>query len=180
MKRKLNSIKKNVEAFPASLKELNKLVYEPCGLNLTNFSLNKESAEYDACSFELNGKHIQYRMSKITPSKAGQFVTIWKRNKDRQTAPFDSSDHIDFMVVTSVKGSNRGQFIFPASIMIEKGIFFQNEKKGKRGIRVYPPWDKTQNNQARKTQAWQIKYFLLLNAENSTTKALATELLEDR
>jgi hypothetical protein len=179
MKRKLNSIKKDVEAFPASLEEFNKLVYQPCGFNLTHFRLNRESAEYDACSFDLNGKHVQYRMSKITPSKTGQFVTIWKRNKDRQTEPFDVSDNTHFMVVTSMKGSRRGQFIFPAYVMIEKGIFSQNKKQGKRGIRVYPPWDKTENNQARKTQAWQIKYFLSLNAENSTTKALATELFEN-
>jgi hypothetical protein len=179
MKRKLNSIKKDVEAFPASLEEFNKLVYQPCGFNLAHFRLNRESAEYDACFFELNGKHIQYRMSKITPSKVGQFVTIWKRNKDGQTAPFDVSNNIHFIVITSVKGSSRGQFIFPASIMIEKGIFAQNEKKGKRGIRVYPPWDKTETNQALKTQAWQIKYFLSLNAENSTTKALATKLFEN-
>jgi hypothetical protein len=176
MKRELNSIKKDVEGFPASLEDFNRLVYQPCGFNLISFRLNKESAEYDACSFNLNGKQIQYRMSKITPSKAGQFVTIWKRNKDCQTAPFDVSDNIHFIVVTSVKGSSRGQFIFPASMMIEKGIFSQNKKQGKRGIRVYPPWDKTENNQARKTQAWQIKYFLSLNAENSTKKDLAKEL----
>ena len=179
MKRELNFIKKEAEGFPASLEEFNRLVYQPCGFNLTNFRLNMESAEYDACSFDLNGKQIQYRMSKITPSKAGQFVTIWKRNKDGQTVPFDFSDNIHFIVVTSVKGSNLGQFIFPASVMNEKGIFSQNKKQGKRGIRVYPPWDKTENNQARKTQAWQIKYFLSLNAENSTTKALATELFEN-
>ena len=72
------------------------------------------------------------------------------------------------------------KIIFLGAFLLSSGIIFsQNKKQGKRGIRVYPPWDKTENNQARKTQAWQIKYFLSLNAENSTTKALATELFEN-
>ncbi|RYE38879.1 MAG: MepB domain containing protein, partial [Sphingobacteriales bacterium] len=38
-------------------------------------------------------------------------------------------------------------------------ILSGNGKNGKRGFRVYPPWDLTENSQARKTQQWQLEYF---------------------
>lgn len=27
-------------------------------------------------------------------------------------------------------------------------------------MRIYPPWDKAENSQAKKTQAWQLNYFI--------------------
>jgi hypothetical protein len=42
----------------------------------------------------------------------------------------------------------------------QQGILSDNIKEGKRAIRVYPPWDKAENKQAIKTQAWQLLYFL--------------------
>jgi hypothetical protein len=27
-------------------------------------------------------------------------------------------------------------------------------------MRIYPPWDKADNSQAKKTQAWQLQYFI--------------------
>ena len=143
-------------------------VYDKCGFELTNLKLNRESAEYDACSFELNGKAIVYRSSKITPTKTGQFVTIWKRNKDGITEPYDFSADIDFLIIAARSGENFGQFIFPKSVLAEKGIITQNGKEGKRGIRVYPPWDIATNKQAEKTQSWQIQFFLTIKTDNST------------
>jgi hypothetical protein len=32
-------------------------------------------------------------------------------------------------------------------------------KEGKRGMRVYPPWDLPSSKQAKKTQQWQLPYF---------------------
>jgi hypothetical protein len=77
------------------------LVYDKCGFDLTNLKQNVESKEYGACSFNLNEKTIQQRVSKITPTKTGQFVTIWKRNKNAITEPFDISDDFDFVIITS-------------------------------------------------------------------------------
>jgi hypothetical protein len=51
---------------------------------------------------------------------------------------------------------------FLKSVLADKGIITKNGKEGKRGIRVYPPWDIATNKQAEKTQSWQTKYFLLL------------------
>jgi hypothetical protein len=41
--------------------------------------LERESLEYAACSFKLNSMSVKFRVAKITPTKIGQFVTLWKR-----------------------------------------------------------------------------------------------------
>lgn len=160
----------------SDLKVVKELVYDKCGFDLSNLEQNLESVEYGACSFELNGKPIQYRVSKITPTKTGQFVTIWKRNNDGITEPFDISDDLDFIIITSKSGNNFGQFIFPKAILADKGIITKNGKDGKRGIRVYPPWDITTNKQAEKTQLWQTKYFLTIKKDNSTDLELTKKI----
>ncbi len=78
---------KNENTFPKNsihnnLQKVKEMVYDKCGFAMSNLILNPESSDYAACSFELNGKTIQHRVSKITPTKTGQFVAIWKRNKD--------------------------------------------------------------------------------------------------
>ncbi len=158
------------------LKIIQELVYNPCGFSLTNFKQSSESLEYAACSFILNGKIIQYRNSKITPTKTGQFVSIWKRNNNGITEPFHILDDFDFIVITSRNDDNLGQFIFPKSVLADNGIITQNDKEGKRGIRVYPPWDIATNKQAAKTQSWQTKYFLTIENNNSNNLNLAKEL----
>ncbi len=149
------------------LKAVKAIVYDKCGFDLINLKQNIESAEYGACSFELNGKTVQFRVSKITPTKTGQFVTIWKRNKDGITEPYNILDNFDFIIITSKSGDHFGQFIFPKSVLANKGVITSNGKAGKRGIRVYPPWDITTNKQAIKTQSWQTKYFYTI--ENGAT-----------
>ena len=154
------------ESFQTDLQLAEKLLYNECGFQLQNLVWNSESANYGACSFELNIYKIQFRVANITPTKIGQFVAIWKRNKEGITAPFDVGDSLDFMIISVRDSENFGQFIFPKSVLIAKGIVSQNEKGGKRGIRVYAPWDKPENKQAIKTQDWQANYFVEIR-ENS-------------
>ncbi|HEY4628685.1 MAG TPA: MepB family protein [Flavobacterium sp.] len=165
-----------LKSINSELKVVKELVYDKCGFDLINLNQNLESAEYGACSFKLNGKTIQFRVSKITPTKTGQFVTIWKRNKDGITEPFDISDDIDFIIITSKSGDNFGQFIFPKSVLAANGIITKNGKVGKRGIRVYPLWDIVTNKQAEKTQSWQTKYFLTIKKDNKTDLDLIRKL----
>lgn len=150
------------------LKTLKEMVYDKCGFEFTNLKLNLENIEYGACSFELNRHKIIHRVSKITPTKTGQFVTIWKRNEIGITEPFDILDDFDFLVITTKKNNNIGQFIFPKSVLADKGIITQNGIIGKRGVRVYPNWDMVTNKQAEKTQRWQTKYFVTIEPDNSS------------
>ncbi len=150
----------NSEVNQTALELFKKQIVDLFDFEIDNLKLNSESKEYGACSFTLNGISIQFRVSKITPTKIGQFVTIWKRNKEGITEPYDSSDQLDFIIICSESGEKAGYFLFPTSVLIEKGIISYKNKQGKRGIRVYPPWDITVNKQAQKTQSWQKKYFV--------------------
>ncbi len=160
----------------STIKLLQELVYNKCGFVLKNLKLHPESVEYSACTFELNGLKIEHRISKITPTKTGQFVTIWKRNKNGITEPFDVLDDFDFVIITSKSSDNFGQFIFSKSVLANKGIISQNGKEGKRGIRVYPSWDTVTNKQAEKTQSWQTKYFFEIKNDNRTDLDLFEKL----
>lgn len=153
------------------------LLYDKCGFALTVPTAENESSEYGACHFKLNGNEIQFRVSKITPAKTGQFVTIWKRDEHGITQPFNETDKFAFIIICSRNNEKFGQFIFPKAVLVEKGIITAMGKEGKRGIRVYPPWDKPTNKQAEKTQSWQTSYFLQIYTNNSTDFDAAKKLL---
>lgn len=150
--------------------------YSFCGFTLTKLQMHAESKEYGACSFELNNKKVEHRISKITPTKTGQFVTIWKRNKEGNTAPFDYKD-LDFIIITSKSGDRIGQFIFSKAILAKKGIITKNGKSGKCGIRVYPPWDNVTSKQAEQTQSWQSNYFVMIESNETTYNNLIKNLV---
>ena len=157
----------NPKTLPYDLVLAKNLVYDLCGFQCTQPLAETESAEYSAYRFEINKKTICYREAKITPTKTGQFVTLWKRNHSGTIEPFDFSDLIDFVIVTVRKENNLGQFIFPKAVLLEKGIFSTSAKEGKRATRVYPPWDITTSKQAQKTQKWQLDYFLEISEKES-------------
>jgi hypothetical protein len=143
-------------------KTLNKIkleIYDPCGLIISNNKIESEGKEYYACQFDLNGVHLISRNAKITPKKVGQFVACWKRNQNGITSPYSENDIFDFYVINVSKEKRLGQFVFPKSVLIDKGIVKTNLKVGKRGFRVYPVWDTANNKQAQKSQQWQLDYF---------------------
>jgi hypothetical protein len=43
--------------------------------------------------------------------------------------------------------------------MTLKNYVSKDGKGGKRAMRIYPPWDITDNRQAKKTQAWAVDVF---------------------
>ena len=145
-----------------------KEIYKPCGLNISNLQLEKESKEYEASTYQLNALKIKARRSKITPKKIGQFVTLWKRNINGETTPLEDSDDIDFIVITSGEELHLGQFVFPKSILMAKGIVSHGKKSGKHGFRVYPPWVRPTNQTALKTQKWQQEYFMTIQQNFKT------------
>lgn len=136
-----------------------KLAYEPSGLIINNFTAETESEEYAASEFKMNHREIKFRAAKITPTKIGQFVTLWKRIGNGPIQPFDLEDPIDLFVISVRTPLHFGQFVFPKSVLHEKGILANGDKEGKRAIRVYPPWDVADNKQAINTQKWQLLYF---------------------
>ncbi|SFF98756.1 MULTISPECIES: MepB family protein [Salegentibacter] len=147
-------------------------IYEKCGLKISDFLLETESKEYEACRFDLNGRNIINRNAKITPKKVGQFVTFWKRIANGPIEPFNENDQFDFFTV-NVKSENQfGQFVFPKSVLIKKGIISTDKKEGKRAFRVYPSWVIANNKQAERTQKWQLNYFYEITYTTDSKKVL--------
>ena len=120
----------------AVVKKAQDNLYVEYGLNRENFSPESESSEYYAHTFTMGGKKGLFRIAKKTLTKAGWFVTIWKRGTDSIIAPYESSDAIDFVVVAVLDCNHVGELIFPKSILIQKKIFAADGKEGKRAIRV--------------------------------------------
>jgi len=160
----LANSRETLKELPEDLITAQSLLYTPCKFNCTQPTAEAESADYAAYTFELNGLFVKYRIAKITPTKIGQFVTIWKRIENGPIQPFHTSDDIDLFVISTRDGDRCGQFIFPKKLLQEKRIISTDHKEGKRAISVYPPWDITISKQAQKTQQWQLAYFLEITA----------------
>lgn len=136
-----------------------KLAYEPSGLTSGNFVMEAENKEYGAADFDLDRLRVKFRVGKITPTKIGQFVTLWKRVGNGPIQPFDEADPFDLFVISVHTPYHFGQFVFPKPLLCQKGIVSNEGRKGKLAMRIYPPWDKVDSLQAKKTQTWQLAYF---------------------
>lgn len=154
------------------------LLYDALGLQTHLVKADAESLDYNAHTFKLNNAIVNYRAARITPTKVGQFVTLWKRTATGTIAPLDSTDAIDFFIVNVNAENKYGQFIFTKQALITHGILTHKNKEGKRALRVYPPWDLTVSPQAIKTQAWQTNYFIDLTQQNAINFVKAKEILK--
>ncbi|MEK5417873.1 MepB domain containing protein [Paenibacillus odorifer] len=151
-------------------------VYNPCRFDCSEPILEPQNAEYGAYIFTLNVLAIRFRVAKITPTKVGQFVTLWERIGDHPIQPYDISDPADLFVISTRNGNHFGQFIFPKAVLREQDILSDKGEGGKRAFRVYPPWDIPTSRQAQKTQTWQSEYFLDIPA-NKTVDYLRAQAL---
>mgnify|MGYP001145944300 CR=1 FL=1 len=140
-------------------------VYDLLNFNFSDFREEEESKAYAACRFTLNNFLVINRNGKTTPKKDGHFVTFWKRNKEGVTQAFNENDAIDFYTVIVENENQFGQFVFPKSILIKKGIISTYKNKGKMGFRVCPSWCAVNSKQAIQTQKWQLDYFYKINQE---------------
>lgn len=152
------------------------LVYSPCRFECSQPRIEVQNAEYGAYVFNLNALSIRFRVAKITPTKVGQFVTLWERIGDGPIQPYDISDSVDLFVISTRKGNNFGQFVFPKAVLCNQDIVSDKGKSGKRAVRVYPPWDKPTGRQAQKTQIWQLEYFLEI-PENTPIDCVRAQML---
>lgn len=130
------------------------------GLDAYAVQIEPESQEYGAASCQLGSFTVLLRVAKKTPTKVGQFVTLWKRIGDGPIMPFNNIDQIDFVIVWVSCHERQGFFIFPQSVLVDQGVFSSSDQSGKRALRVYPPWDIVESKQAYTTQLWQLEYFI--------------------
>jgi len=161
----MHAHKSNTESIHPDLLDAQKFAYEPSGLLCKEITKEAESEEYGAFTFEANDKQIKFRVAKITPTKIGQFVTLWKRNGNGPILPYDMADPIDLFVISVRNAQHFGQFVFPKEVLCAKGVTSKEHRGGKRAMRVYPSWDITDNKQAKQTQAWQLMYFFEIHMD---------------
>ena len=160
-------IKENVSFAEVLTNAIDK-IYKPAGFLIGEVVQEAESIEYGAHRFRLDDKCVVFRVAKTTPTKIGQFVTLWKRPHpleqlralSRNPLPIHCNDGIDFVVVHVHDETQWGQFIFNREILIEKGIIAAAASNGKTGFRIYPPWSKPVAADAIKLQKWQCRYFV--------------------
>jgi hypothetical protein len=138
----------------------------------------QESTEYGACRFELDGRAVVFRVAKTTPTKIGQFVTLWKRpTPGDEIAPLDSDDGVDLVVVSVADNTRSEQFVFNQHALLKHGVMSRNGHGGKRAIRVYPPWTKPVAKDAIQTQQWQLLYFVALAPQDAGAAARLRQLI---
>ncbi|MET8683852.1 MepB family protein [Streptomyces sp. NPDC004732] len=166
----------------AGLMAAKALVYDPCGFVWSQPVPEAEGADYAAQTFTLDGLRVRFREARTTPTKVGQFVTVWMRSAAGPIRPFDDTDGVDLFVISSRDQGHFGQFVFPAEALRAHGVVATDGVGGKRAFRVYPPWVTTTNRQAEKAQSWQVEFFLPVyeneggEAHGSTDLARAREL----
>ena len=124
-----------------------------------------DNAAYGAVVCRAAVGAVRFRVGKTTPTKVGFFVTVWERADDGSTRPVPSDDGVDLLVVVVREGEHVGRFAFSKTALVEHGVVSVDGVGGKRGFRVYPPWSQTSNPQARRTQAWQGRFFAALPTE---------------
>lgn len=128
-----------------------------------DYSVDSAAREYGGVRFTLAGCKVVFRVAKVTPTKVGQFVTLWKRPcPGGEITPLDSADDIDFVVVHVSSEGQCGQFIFDRETLLSRGVFAINGRGGKRALRVYPPWSQPAARQAVQSQKWQIECFVAM------------------
>jgi hypothetical protein len=150
-------------ALPASFELIKNEFLTPLGMSVSDIARDDEGAEYGAVRFNLDGKPVLFRQAKHTPTKLGQFVTLWKRDSlGSEIAPVDVADGIDRVLVFADERDRFGLFVFRATVLVEKRIFSTHVTDGKRAFRVYAPWTEPVAAQARSTKAWQCNAFVEL------------------
>lgn len=161
---------------PTSLDEAITQIYMSAGLEVTNViaEKNPKSFPYDAARLTINGIKAVYRAGKTTPSRPGQFVTLWKRPAGTNV-PLEPKD-VDVVIVNVDSNTDKGQFIFHQEILMKHGYLNAGRKKGKMAFRVFPPGAKPKPA-ALKTQQWQCKYFLPITSKGLFNKKLLRKLL---
>ena len=153
-------------------------VYKPNHFHCSIPQVEADNAEYGAYLFTLEGRRVKFRVAKITPTKIGQFVTLYKRVGKQPIQPYDALDPFDLLVISTRHGELFGQFVMPKSLLVQQAILSKAGQGGKRALRVYPPWDQTSSRQAQNTQHRQLRYFLELPHNKPLDRARAQMLYQ--
>lgn len=130
---------------------------------LASVESEEQNSDYESGVAMVSGQRWRLRTARVTPTKPGAFVAVWRRSEQGDTEPFPADEAIAGLAVFVVEGDqHRGVFWFTAEHLRELGVTGSKRHPGKRGFRVYPAWCTGLNRQATKTQTAQASAFVQL------------------
>lgn len=161
-----------MQHFQRALAYVNEHLYARHNWTVSDVSNEPQNADYGAGVFLVNTTSVRFRVARTTPKKIGQFVAFWQKNEQQQNEAFTANDAPQLLVIHTTSGEQAGQFVFPKSVLVEKGILTTANKAGKMAMRVYPSWDVPTSKQAIATQKWQLPYFVSYEEADDKLRAL--------
>lgn len=129
------------------------------GIACSEIVSEEQTSDYEAGRAKIGSGTWRIRTARVTPTKPGAFVAVWRRSPSGKTQPFESSDACDGLLVFVPDGSRFGVFTFTREHLVEHGVVQSPLAPGKRGFRVYPSWCMDLNAQATRTQRAQAGAF---------------------
>lgn len=123
----------------------------------------EQNADYEGAILQMSNCVYRTRLAKLTPKKKGYFVAFWEKDLDGNNQAYSFEETPEKLIVSVIEEKKCGQFIFPKNVLLTYGILKSDKQKGKMAMRVYPSWVSDLNETAKKTQAWQIVYFIDLS-----------------
>lgn len=99
------------------------MIYEPSDLTVKSIQEEKQNSKYGAGTFRLSSRTVRFRVANITPTKVGQFVAFWEKDKNNKNQPFTYEEAPDLLVITTFTDDGEfGQFFFQKKFF-SNGIF---------------------------------------------------------
>lgn len=126
------------------------------------FVREEEAEEYCGWKFTANSLPCRFRQGKVTPTKNGQFVTLYDRSPiTTKIVPTGIVGPVPaLLMVQCVEKDFAGHFMFPSAALLANKIGAVGGSGRKLAFRVYPPWVDVESKQAASAQKWQCQYFV--------------------
>ena len=142
--------------------------------------VEEQNSDYESGVARIGEERWRIRTARITPTKSGAFVAVWKRGEDGATRPFSAEESMSGLFVFVEEQERFGVFRFTTAHLISLGYVSSDLHPGKRGFRVYPAWCTELNPQASRTQRAQGVAFSELfpgNASRPQPKLIGAQIV---
>ncbi|WP_404497710.1 MepB family protein [Arthrobacter sp. GAS37] len=130
--------------------------------------VEEQNNDYESGVARIGKEQWRIRTARITSTKPGAFVAVWKRGEGGSTRPFTAAESMSGLLVFVEEQGRFGVFQFTKAHLISLGYVSSDLHPGKRGFRVHPAWCTDLNPQASRTQSSQGVAFVELPPSNAS------------
>lgn len=164
----------------SSVERLARWALDPAGIEY-RLTPEPDNAAYSAAILTVGDVRLRVREARVTPTKPGAFVSVWRRSPHGGAEPFPAADAVAGLLVLVADSPLAGVFHFTPEHLAALGVTSTPTTPGKRGFRVYPPWCDGLNPQASRTQRAQAAAFInLTDGERTLTPSQLLDRLKIR